>query len=177
MRGKGGHVNAKWIGAIFVLAACGGFGFSIAHSYRQRERSLQQLLNTLDMMSSELEYRLTPLPELSRKAARASSGVLRDVFLNLTRELDWQSEPDAGSCMRSAMEKCHDLPVCLRRPLRLLGQTLGRFDLPGQLQGIKASQDVCRRELARLEQNRDVRLRSYQTLGLCAGAALVILFV
>ena len=169
-------MNAKWIGAIFVLAACGGFGFSIAHSYRQRERSLQQLLNTLDMMSSELEYRLTPLPELSRKAAKVCGGVLRDVFLNLARELEWQSEPDAGGCMRAAMEKCHDLPACLRRPLRQLGQTLGCFDLPGQLQGLKSVQEICRREQARLEQNRDARLRSYQTLGLCAGAALVILF-
>ena len=170
-------MNAKWIGAIFVLVSCGGFGFSIAHGYRQRERFLHQLLNVLETMASELEYRLTPLPELSRKAARDTCGVLRDVFANLARELDWQSEPDAGSCMRAAMDKCHDLPACLRRPLRLLGQTLGRFDLPGQLKGIKAVQESCRRELARLERNRDARLRSYQTLGLCAGAALVILLV
>ena len=150
-------MNAKWIGAIFVLVSCGGFGFSIAHGYRQRERLLHQLLNVLETMASELEYRLTPLPELSRKAARDTCGVLRDVFANLARELDWQSEPDAGSCMRAAMDKCHDLP--------------------GQLKGIKAVQESCRRELARLERNRDARLRSYQTLGLCAGAALVILFV
>lgn len=117
-------MNARWIGAIFVLFSCGGFGFSIAHSYRQRERLLHQLLAALEMMASELEYRLTPLPELARKAAKDTSGVLRDVFLNLARELDWQSEPDAGSCMRAAMDKCHDLPTCLRRPLRLLGQTL-----------------------------------------------------
>lgn len=170
-------MNAKWIGAIFVLGSCGGFGFSIAHGYRQRERLLQQLLAALEMMGAELEYRLTPLPELSRKAARDTSGVLRCVFLNLSRELNWQSEPDAGSCMRAAMDKCHDLPACLRRPLRLLGQTLGRFDLPGQLQGLKSVRDACQREISRLEQDRDVRLRSYQTLGLCAGAALVILFV
>ena len=169
-------MNARWIGAIFVLFSCGGFGFSIAHSYRQRERLLHQLLAALEMMASELEYRLTPLPELARKAAKDTSGVLRDVFLNLARELDWQSEPDAGSCMRAAMDKCHDLPTCLRRPLRLLGQTLGRFDLPGQLQGLKSVQDACRREIARLENNRAARLRSYQTLGLCTGAALVILF-
>ena len=166
----------RWIGAMFILISCGGFGFSIAYNYRQRERLLLQLLNTLEMMSSELEYRLTPLPELSRKSAKVCGGVLRDVFLNLARELEWQSEPDAGGCMRAAMEKCHDLPACLRRPLRQLGQTLGCFDLPGQLQGLKSVQEICRREQARLEQNRDARLRSYQTLGLCAGAALVILF-
>ena len=169
-------MNSKWIGAIFVLVSCGGFGFSIAHGYRRREFLLRQLLTALEMMASELEYRLTPLPELSRKAAKDSSGVLRDVFLNLARELDWQSEPDAGSCMRAAIEKCPDLPACIRRPLRQLGQTLGRFDLPGQIQGLKAVQDACRREIERLENNKDARLRSYQTLGLCAGAALVILF-
>ena len=31
--------------------------------------------------------------------------------------------------------------------------------------------------LSRLETNRENRLRSYQTLGLCAGAALAILFL
>lgn len=170
-------MNARWIGAILVLVSCGGFGFSIASSYRQRERLLHQLFNTLEMMVSELEYRLTPLPELSRKASENTSGVLREVFSNLVRELERQSETDAGSCMRAAMEQCHDLPACLRRPLRQLCQTLGCFDLPGQLQGLKSVQDVCRRELARLEHNRDARLRSYQTLGLCAGTALVILFV
>lgn len=170
-------MSIKWIGSIFVLFSCGGFGFGIAHGYRQRERQLQQLLMTLEMMASELEYRLTPLPELARKASRETSGVLRDVFANLARELEWRTEPDAGSCMRTAMQKCHDLPGCLRRPLRLLGQSLGRFDLPGQIRGFQCVQEACRREIARLENNREARLRSYQTLGLCAGAALVILFV
>lgn len=170
-------MNSKWIGAVFVLVSCGGFGFSIAHNYRRRESLLRQLLTVLEMMEAELEYRLTPLPELSRKAAKDTVGVLRDVFLNMARELDWQSEPDAGSCMRMAIDKCPELPACLRRPLRQLGQTLGRFDLPGQIQGLAGVQDACRREIERLERNRDARLRSYQTLGLCAGAALVILFI
>lgn len=170
-------MNAKWIGAIFVLVSCGGFGFSIAHSYRYRELQLQKLLASMEMMASELEYRLTPLPELFRKAAGDTAGVLRDVFANAAREMDWQSEPDAGSCIRVALEKSHDLPACLRRPLCLLGQTLGQFDLSGQLRGLESAEDACRREIARLERNREARIRSYQTLGLCAGAALVILFV
>lgn len=169
-------MSSKWIGAVFVILGCGGFGFGIAGNYRSRERLLRQLLNILENMEAELQYRLTPLPELSRRAAKESAGVLQDVFLNLARELDWQCEPDAAGCMRAALNHCHDLPPCLRRPLRQLGQTLGRFDLSGQIQGLKSVQDTCRRELSRLEHNREVRLRSYQTLGLCAGAALAILF-
>lgn len=169
-------MSTKWLGAIFIVVSCGGFGLGIAAGYRRRERLLRQLLCVLETIESELQYHLTPLPELSRKAAADAGGVLRDVFLNLARELEWQLQPDAGSCMRAALEKSHDLPPSLRRPLSQLGQTLGRFDLDGQIRGLKSVQDTCRRELSRLEKNRDVRLRSYQTLGLCAGAALAILF-
>ena len=169
-------MSSKWIGTVFVIVSCGGFGFGVANGYRRRERLLRQLLEILETMESELEFRLTPLPQLVRGAAGEATGVLRAVFLNLARELDWQSASDAAGCMRIAMDKCHDLPPCLKRPLRQLGQTLGRFDLAGQTQSLKAVQDCCRLELSRLERNRDVRLRSYQTLGLCAGAALAILF-
>ena len=165
------------MGAVFVLVSCGGFGAGIAGGYRRRERLLRQLMNVLENMEAELGYHLIALPELTKQAARDAGGILRDVFLNLTRELSWQAQPDASGCMYAAMEQCHDLPSCLRRPLAQLGQTLGRFDLEGQIQGLEAARDTCRRELSRLEKNRDVRLRSYQTLGLCAGAALVILFL
>ena len=37
--------------------------------------------------------------------------------------------------------------------------------------------NYCDRELESLGKNGEERLRSYQTLGLCAGAALAILFV
>ena len=58
-----------------------------------------------------------------------------------------------------------------------MGSSLGRFDLEGQLQGLESVRIYCREQLDELSKDRDVRLRSYQTLGLCAGAALAILFV
>ena len=170
-------MSTKWMGAVFVLVSCGGFGGGIAAGYRRRERLLRQLMTILENMEAELGFHLVALPELTQKAAEDGTGILRDLFRNLTRELNWQTQPDASGCMYAAMEQCHDLPSCLRRPLAQLGQTLGRFDLEGQIQGLEATQAACRRELSRLEKNRDVRLRSYQTLGLCAGAALVILFL
>ena len=58
-----------------------------------------------------------------------------------------------------------------------LGRTLGRFDLDGQLIGLENARRDCRRAVDALSENRDNRLRCYQTLGLCAGAALAILFI
>lgn len=169
-------MTIKWIGSLLIIAGCGGFGFSMAAAHRTKENYLRQLLDVLQYMESELQYRLTPLPELCRQAAKEADGVLRDVLLNLARELDWQVSPDVCSCMTAAIKKSREIPVCLRRLLLQLGHTLGRFDLPGQLRGLQSVRAGCEEELKKCGKDRDVRLRSYQTLGLCAGIALAILF-
>ena len=61
--------------------------------------------------------------------------------------------------------------------LLLLGSSLGRFDLAGQLKGLSAVKGQCALELQELRTDREPRLRSYRVLGLCAGAALVILLI
>lgn len=167
----------KWIGAVLVLVSCGGFGFAIASGYRQEEQRLRQLLRALQYMECELQYHLTPLPDLCRQAGMETSGSVREVLNKLAGELENQVAPDVSSCMRAAIEDCQDFSRRFRRLMLQLGRTLGRFDLAGQIQGLQAVQASCIQEQKALEQNRDMRLRSYRTLGLCAGAALAILFV
>lgn len=167
----------KWIGAVLVLVSCGGFGFAIASGYRQEEQRLRQLLRALQYMECELQYHLTPLPDLCRQAGMETSGSVREVLNKLAGELENQVAPDVSSCMRAAIEDYQDFSRRFRRLMLQLGRTLGRFDLAGQIQGLQAVQASCIQEQKALEQNRDMRLRSYRTLGLCAGAALAILFV
>lgn len=170
-------MSYKWIGAACILLACGGFGFSLAAAQRREEGALHQLIAALDYMECELQYRLTPLPDLCRQAGRDARGAVGQVLLALSKELENQVAPDAASCMNAALSAGKDLPEKTRQALLLLGRSLGRFDLPGQLKGLEAVRAECRRELEALTNNRDARLRSYQTLGICAGAALAILFI
>ena len=167
----------KWIGAILIVASCSGCGFAIAAGKRREERLLFQLMEVLQFMEADLRFRLTPLPELCRMAAGEEKGILHTVFLNLYRELSCQKLPDAGSCMYAALRRSGEIPARVRRLLVQLGHTLGRFDLPGQLQGIQAVRKRCEESLASVQKNRDDRLRSYQTLGICAGAALAIILI
>ena len=170
-------MSYRWFGAALVIAGCGGFGFSIASGYKREEGILRQLLRVLNYMEWKLQYRLTPLPELCRQAGKETRGTLREVFFNLARELEWQTSPDAASCMTAALKRSHELPRRVRAIMKQLGHTLGRFDLPGQKQGLEEVKEACRMELEALGKNRETRLRSYGTLGLCAGAALAILFL
>lgn len=170
-------MSYKWIGAIFIIAGCGGFGFSMAAAHWREVQLLRQLHRGLQFMQSELKYRLTPLPELCRQAGKEMGGVLRQIFLDMARELDSRTLPDPGDCMAFAVKKSRDLlPGSLRKLLTRLGRSLGRFDLNGQLRGLEALSAACEEELSLLNKNKDIRIRNYQTLGLCAGAALAILF-
>ena len=95
----------------------------------------------------------------------------------LAEELEAQISPDAQRCMAAVLDTLADADETLYGILSSLGMSLGRFDMPGQLQGLENSRNACREKLELLKQNKDRRLRSYQTLGLCAGAAIAILFV
>ena len=167
----------KWIGAILIMASCSGCGFAIAAGKRREEQLLYQLIGILQFLEADLQYRLTPLPELCRLAAGETRGILRTVFLNLYRELKWQKLPDAGSCMYAAIQRSGEIPPKVSRLLVQLGHTLGRFDLPGQLQGIQSVRKRSEETLDAIRKNRVERLRSYQTLGICAGAALAIFLI
>lgn len=170
-------MTIKWIGALLVIAGCGGVGFTMAASYKREERCLRALVRALDYMTCELQFRLTPLPELCRTAGKECGGAAGQALMALSSELESQISPDADSCMYAALSKMDNLPASTSDALSLLGKSLGCFDLEGQLQGIEQVRAHCRRELACLENGRDQRIRGYQTLGVCAGAALAILFV
>lgn len=167
----------KWIGAVFVILGCGSCGLSMAAEQRQQEILLHQLMQVLNYMECELQYRLTPLPELCRRAGREVSGNLRQVFRALSAQLDNCASPEVSGCMKSVLKEHRELPGNIRHLLIRLGYTLGRFDLPGQLQGLSSVQKACQEERHRLMEHRDERVRNCRTLAFCAGAALVILFV
>jgi stage III sporulation protein AB len=79
--------------------------------------------------------------------------------------------------MITAVRKVSELPEKTRLSLVYFGKMLGRFDVEGQRQGIEATESEVNRFLKELSDNQEVRLRSYQTLALCVGAAIVILFI
>lgn len=175
--GKEGSMELKCVGAILIICGCGGFGFSIAWANRRQEQLLRQLLRVLKLMEWELRFRMTSLPELCQLAGKETEGKLRAVFQDLFRELSWQSAADAASCMGAVLQRNPDLPPKLRRILRHLGSVLGRFDLEGQLQGLQSIQEEITLSLLDSGKDKDQRLRSYQTLGICAGCALAIVLV
>ena len=167
----------KIFGATFVIIACGSVGFQMAANHRKEESALRQLIRILGYMECELQFRLTPLPLLCRQVAKEFGHAMGTIFCELAQEIESQNLPDISVCMKFVLEKHRQLPQITRSCLELLGNVIGRFDLEGQKKELLVVKRECQRQLELLASNRESRLRNYQTLSLCAGAALAILFV
>ena len=170
-------MSVRYIGAVLIFLGCSAFGFAAAANYRREERCLSELVRLLENMSIELEYRLTPLPQICANAAENATHWLKKVFTNLAQELESQVAPDAAACMEAALLSVKDLPPRAKIALQTLGNSLGKFDLQGQINEISAVKEQCLTQLTQMRDQMDLRLRSYQTMGLCVGAGLAILFL
>ncbi len=170
-------MNLRLLGAIAVVFACGGFGALLARNYKRQEQMLFQLQRAISYISNELAYKSPYLPELCLEAANLANGMIKEIFSKLAEHLLDGNCPDASIAMERTIAQTQELTPQIRRLLILLGQCLGRFGLDGQVKELNDVLAECRIILDDMRQNRKVRIQNYQTLGLCAGAALAILLV
>lgn len=164
----------RLIGACCIVTGCGGFGFAMAAANRREEAELVRMITALEYMSCELSYRMTPLASLCRGAA--NGGLVGKFLTELASELERGNALEVRDCVRAVLDRLQP-PKLLYRHLSELGDTLGRFDLPGQLRGLDAAIRSSGEALRLFREGAQGRRRSWQTLGLCAGAAMAILFV
>lgn len=166
----------KLLGALLIISGCGIIGHLRVKSHKNEVAALKKLIAILEYMSCMLEYQPIPLPEIFRQIDKQFIGN-DHVFSHLADELDSQISPDIQRCMRVVLSKIRDIPKLTLDALLMLGDNLGHFDLAGQLKGIHAVRMECEEKLKKITDNQEARLRTYQTLSLCAGAAIAIIFI
>jgi len=170
-------MNIKWVGAILVVAGCGGCGFAMAAAKRREEQELRQLIRALEYMECELQDRQTPLPILCHKCAEDTTGTIADIFQELAISLESKILLDPDTCMMMILSKKHGIPYNTQSVLKMLGMQLGRFNLEGQVRCLESIKSTCTRLLQKLSNEKQMDERRYKTLGLCVGAALIIIFI
>ncbi len=167
----------KGIGAVLVIFACTACGFSVAGSFRCLEAALRETVKALELMHCQMEFGLTPLPELCASLCAGCTGSVGRVFEALGKELAQADAADVKTCMANALHQHPQLPDPCSESLERLSETLGKTDLMSQLQSIKLEKEVLQRELEEIQMNQPARLKSYRALGICCGIALAILLM
>ena len=170
-------MTIRIIGAILIVIGCSSVGFLMAHSYRKEISILSEFADFLNMLECELQYRSPPVALVIKSFAGEKKGELCVFLRQLSKELDSQIRPSVESCVNAAISKVNDLPKQTEVYVRKLGATLGLFDIEGQILEIQALRKEVIDKLAFMQKNQSTQVKNYKTLGICAGAALAILFI
>ena len=107
------------------------------------------------------------------RLAESAPGAARTLFRRCISE---EERPFAQTWSR-AVEAQPALRQEDRQMLAPLGQSLGRYDVPAQVQAVSAVRRTLEEAIAQAEHCRDRQGRVYQVLGLSGGIFLVILLL
>lgn len=168
----------KLFGAILLIVGAAAVGFSAAAQLTRRVRSLQAMLGALALMERELSFRLTPMPELLEQLAIHAAPPAADFFARCRKGLERLGEQSLGELWREALEAYPmDLGADEIQAIGELGDVLGRYDGEGQQAALARTRLRLEHDLERAEADSLRQGRVYGTLGLTAGAFLVIILL
>ena len=127
----------------------------------------------------ELQYRLTPLPDVFRVLQESREAAVAAFFSALSGSLAAAESCTVGYACRQALRRTEGLciPVGARTALMSLFDTLGKYDLEGNLQALDLALSRLREEARQLQSSAAARCRTYVTLGVCTGLAVAVVLI
>ena len=169
----------KLIGVIFVILSSGTVGFRLARQLRQRCTMLRQLQSGLHVLKNEIAFCASPLPKAFARVAASLDGPMAEVFAKVSGSMDKHCWLTPFSAFRQALRDAVGIRQedKIRTILLELAGKLGQYDLDSQMQGIELAMNRLEEERQNAEQERSVKSRTYETLGICAGLAVAIILL
>ena len=152
-------------------------GYLIGRKQRHHATLMREYIRAIDYITQELQYRRNSLVDMFDQASAFIGGIIGDFFHVLSIELEKQVAPNIQICIDAALSQTKEIPTSVSQGITLLRGTLGCFDLDGQISELEKVREECKIILQRYVSNQDVRIRNCQTLALCAGAAIIIVFI
>ena len=168
----------KLLGVFFLVAGGGGRGLGAIRKLEGRVTALRALIEALELIERELEFRLTPMKELLEGTARRVEEPAAGFLAACAKGLDELGERSLAELWaREAGERLTALKPRDLEAVLSVGAVLGRYDAEGQRGAIASCREELAGFLAAAAEERRKQGRVYGALGLTAGAFLVILLV
>jgi len=169
----------KALGAVMIIAAASVWGILGAMRLSARVKSLTTLIAGLNFMQSEMMTRLTPLPEVCRKAAQNAREPAKTLFQNVCAGLKSLGERQFSDIWRDAVDSTPELLLTEpeRDALHELGSGLGRYGIDQQVALFEQVRKRLEDLLKSAESDREKNSRVYVSFGAAAGLFLVLILI
>ncbi|MEF3301940.1 stage III sporulation protein SpoIIIAB [Paenibacillus sp. GYB003] len=168
----------KLIGAMLVLLAGTAIGFAKASVYARRPRQIRGLVHALQRLETEMNYGYTPLPEALARIADQLEPQLAAMFRMAAEPMLAANGKTAAESWREAVDACWKQTALSSNEREILSQlsfTLGISDRDDQTKHLRLAVSLLQAEeqAAREDQRRYEKM--WRSLGVLAGAFVVIL--
>lgn len=162
-------------GIVFIMVSAISVGARVAAILRKRCTHMRQLLRALQLLKNELLFAVVPLPKAFSIMSASAEGSLSMLF----RDVSQRMEENRWMSPKTAMEKSLDTyPDDVSGDILLeLSGKLGKYDLDAQVMSIDFAMERTQKLLNCMEEERSVKSKTYKTLSICAGMAIVILLL
>ena len=169
----------KLLGAVLIITGTAAWGAGKALRLKNRVRSLSSLVSSLGMMESELETRMTPMPELLELLETEAPYPARRLYTEALGEMKKLGETPFSGIWRQSVLKSPELLLTAREEscLAELGFSLGRYDIAQ----VRAAIGYTIRRFSDFrddaERERKANSRMYAFLGVAAGVFAVVVLI
>ena len=169
----------KLIGLSLILTASGAVGAGLAGTVRRQQAQTLALIDALLRIRHELQFRLTPLPEIFAALGGSGNREIAEFFSRLASMLSSAQTCTVVYACRQALAQTRGLSLsaAARGILLSLFDSLGKYDLEGSAQALDLALSRLREEARALQTGATVRCRTYLTLGVCTGLAVAVILI
>ncbi|MFO7818724.1 MAG: stage III sporulation protein SpoIIIAB [Halanaerobacter sp.] len=168
----------KLIGAILIIISSSSLGFLIAHQIALRPKQLQEMKTALEMLKTEIDYGMTPLPEAFAKLASNLNSPIADFFAIAQKRLEaggvaqevWQESVSEVSSKTALLEKDEELLV-------EIGYNLGSTSSADQIRHLDLAQEKISNLYYEAVEEKEQKVKLWRYLGVLGGLLVVIIIV
>ncbi len=168
----------KIVGALFVFAGSVGVGVILVSRVNHRIMLLRAMVEGLDMVSCELEFRMSPLKDALCAVSQKTNGTVSNFFLYCAGEIGIKHDCIFLDIWKRGMEMSFSaLNQCDLETIQTAGAVLGRYDVESQVSVIRAAIEQLKRYSEEAIQEKKGKGKVFSTVSAAMGLFLIILLI
>lgn len=170
----------KIMGILLVIGSFTGIGMTQRQQFRRRVIALGDMLSALDLISAELSFHLTSIPDIVAKLASDSRSSISELF----QPMQQMMQHDDGLSMTFKWMKAmreYGTSVGLKEEDILilcdLSEFIGKYDVQAQLNSISYAKTRLTKQLDIASAEMKSKGNVYRTCCVAAGILLVLILI
>lgn len=168
----------KAVGALMLLCGCAGVGFSAVKQLDRRVDTLRSVIAAMELLEKELSFHMLPMRDLLLATSNGTTRPASDFLGECVNALDLYEDRLFSEIWSLSAEKTLvNLNSTDRDALDSLGKILGRFDVDGQRNAIRLTNEQLKQNLTNAVEERGSKGKVYRTVSVAAGTFIVILLL